>query len=360
MATPGGKRQSKGQLDGVSLAVAAVTLVAFLALLWASFAANDRMAANQGPSRMGVASDGSVWVNSHARLLHIARDGALLQSVALADLGLANPLSHVRVLADGRLIVGQAAPSGLFLCDVGAMRCERLIPAGETAHALMLAVDQSAGRVAVSDNAGHRLLLIDLASRRIIDATEPRRVLHPNGIAFLSDGTLLVSDTDRRTLARFEVGPDGFGKALAEYRVNQGPLRPGRHYPMEFAGTANGKWWVLVAEEGMRNADLMIHQPLGVPQDRVDLGPRSDPTDVVAFGGGVLVAEPLRFRVLAVDGYGTDVRPFGSPELLAELDAARRQHAIWRFVRNYSPIGMAIVPLLAAVFLRVRARRKAD
>jgi len=128
MATPGGKRHSNGQLDGVSVAVAAVTLVAFLALLWASFAANDRMAANQGPSRMGVASDGSVWVNSHARLLHIARDGALLQSVALADLGLANPLSHVRVLADGRLIVGQAAPSGLFLCDVGAMRCERLIP----------------------------------------------------------------------------------------------------------------------------------------------------------------------------------------------------------------------------------------
>lgn len=357
MATSGSSRQRARPVDRVALVAVLVTIAAFLVLLWASFAASERMAASQGPSRIGIAPDGSAWVTSHGALHHLAHDGALLKSVALKDLGLAPLLSHLRVMRDGRLIVGQAVPSGLFLCDLGAMRCERLLPRGETAHALMLAVDEASGRIAVSDNAGGRLLLFDLNTRSIVDATEPGRFLHPNGIAFLADRTLLVSEADRGALVRLAVGPDGFGKTLGSFRV-AGPPGSARRHPMEFAGTANGKWWVLVAEDAMRDAELVIQEPLGVPRERVDLGPRADPTDVVAFGGGVLVAEPLGFRLLAVDPAGIDVRPFGSPEFLGELAAARRAHAVWKLARDFAPIGMAVLPLACALFLWARARRK--
>lgn len=346
------------EADRFGVILAAATIVGFLVLAWASFAASERMAETQGPSRLGVAHDGTVWVNSHAGLHQLARDGTRLRSIPLADLGLGPIVSHVRVLRDGRLIVGQAEPSGLFRCDVGSLRCERLTPDGETAHALMLAVDEAAGRIAVSDNAGHRLLLLDMDGR-ILDATPRARFLHPNGIAFLPDGTILVSDTDRMALVQVAVGRDRIGAGLESFMVNVGPLRPGRHHPMEFAATADGKWWVLVAEERMRNADLMIHEPLGAPRQRVDLGPRSDPTDVVAFANGVLVAEPTRVDLLEVSRDGAKVQPFGAPEFRAELGATRRKHALWTFVRDFSPTGMAVLPVLAVLILWTRGRRDA-
>jgi len=358
LVTLGSRRRSARGIDQLALVVAVATIAAFLLLLWVSFAATDRMAATQGPTRMGVAPDGSVWVNSHAGLHHLARDGALLQSVVLADLGLATPLSTVRVLRDGRLIVGQAVPSGLFLCDLERTRCERLTSAGETAHALMIAVDERTGRIAVSDNAGYRLLLLDLNGRRILDATPRGRFSHPNGIAFLSDDTLLVANTDRRALVTLEVGGERFGRRLETFWAYTGPLRPGRILPMEFARTADGKWWMLVAMDRMKNADLVIHDPLGVPRMRIDLGARSDPTDVTAFGDGVLVAEPTRVRLLAIDKDGTNVRQFGSPEFLAQLDATRSAHALWTLGRDFAPTGMAMLPLLCALFLWARGRRE--
>lgn len=351
-----GRKRNPLQADRFSLVLAATTIVAFLALLWASFTASERMAETQGPSRLGVAHDGSVWVNSHAGLHQLARDGTRLRSIPLADLGLGPLLSHVRVLRDGRLIVGQAVPSGLSRCDMGSLRCERLLADGETRHALMLAIDEAAGRIAVSDNAGHRLLLLDM-NGRLLDATPRGRFLHPNGIAFLPDGTILVSDTDRMALVQVAVGRDRIGAGLESFMVHVGPLRAGRHHPMEFAPTADGKWWVLVAAEGMRDADLMIHQPLGVPRHRVDLGPRSDPTDVVPFASGVLVAEPIRVDLLEVSRDGGKVQPFGAPEFRAELDATRRKHALWTIARDFGPVGMAALPVLCVLVLWARGMR---
>jgi hypothetical protein len=329
--------------------IAGIAVALVLALAALSFGAAERMAETQGPSRMGVAADGSLWVNSHAGLHRLLPDGTRVAHVPLAALGLGPVLSDVRPLADGSLLLAQAIPSSLQRCHPATRQCERLAADVRTAHALMVDVDEKRRRVVVSDNAGHRLLLVDLDTGRLLDETPPELVLHPNTIAFDGPDGVLVSDADRGRIARIHLGGDQFGLTVASHRTPG--LRPGRYWTMDFARLSSGQWWVLVAAEGMKDADLVVHKGLGGGLHRIDLGGRSDPTKVVPFADGALVAEPTRVDLLRLRADGTVAGGFGDDAFRAELDATRRRHQAWTLIRNSGPTGMAVVPIVAIVLL---------
>jgi len=334
--------------------IAGAAIALFVALAALSFFATERMAETQGPSRIGVAPDRSLWIVSHANLHQLLPDGTRIARVPLAALGLGPVLSDVRPLRDGRLMLAQAAPSGLYRCDPVRARCERLAADVPTHHALMVDVDEARARVVVSDNAGHRLLLLDLATGRLLDATPVERFLHPNTVAFDGAGAVIVSDTDRGRIARVELGGDRFGRTVESHSVAPRGLRPGRHWVMDFARLPSGQWWVLVAAERMKDADLVVHDPLGNAVRRIDLGERSDPTKVVSFAHGVLVAEPIRGDLLHLRADGTVLGGFGDDVFRVELATAHLRHRAWTVIRDFGPAGMAVVPLVAIVILRRR------
>jgi hypothetical protein len=336
------------------IAGVAIALVAALAAL--SFGATERMAESQGPSRIGVAPDRSLWILSHAHLHQLLPDGTRIGRVPLAALGLGPLLSDVRPLRDGKLVLAQAEPSGLHRCDPVRARCERLAADVQTAHALMVDVDEARARAVVSDNAGHRLLLVDLASGRLLDETPFELVRHPNTVALDGAGGVIVSDTDRQRIVRVLLNDDAFGLAVEPRGVATRGLRPGREWPMDFARLASGQWWVLVAADRMKEADLVVHEPLGNFVRRIELGSRSDPTKVVPFANGILVAEPIRGELLHLRADGTVVGAFGDQVFRTELAVAHVRHLTWTLIRNLGPVGMAVVPLVAVVILWRRGR----
>ncbi|MGH8681580.1 MAG: hypothetical protein ACREVS_08685 [Burkholderiales bacterium] len=334
--------------------IAGAAIALFLALAALSFFATERMARTQGPSRIGVAADRSLWIVSHASLHQLLPDGTRIARVPLAALGLGPVLSDVRPLRDGQLLLAQAVPSGLYRCHPVSARCERLAADVATQHALMVDVDEARARVVVADNAGHRLLLLDLATGRLLDETPVEQVLHPNTIAFDGADAVIVSDTDRGRIVRVLLDDDRFALTVEPRKVVTRELRPGRHWPMDFARLPSGEWWVLVAADRMKDADLVVHEPLGNAVRRIDLGERSDPTKVVSFAHGVLVAEPTRGDLLHLRADGTVRGGFGDDVFRVELAAAHLRHRAWTLIRDFGPAGMAVVPLVAIVILRRR------
>src|SRR5213593_2758329 len=70
-----------------------------------------------GPSKIGLAPDGTVWVASHGGLHHFTGAGARKEVVALSALGRGSIISELLPLADGALVLAEAVPSAAYRCN---------------------------------------------------------------------------------------------------------------------------------------------------------------------------------------------------------------------------------------------------
>ena len=338
-------------------AVAAAVFAAVVLCIVVMYHAGARLGAGmQGPSKIARAPDGTVWVASDGKLHQFSADGERKQVIPLRDLGLGTFPSELLPLADGTLVLAEAEPSAAYRCDVAAKRCtpftaEIAKSVGPTKHALMIAADESAQRFYISDNAKHRLILLDFDGK-VLDVTAPRRLIYPNEIHVEKPGEIVVVDTNHHRLVRIDVAGDRFGADLWEMKTNVGSLhRAGRIWPMDFAAAANGGWWVLDARDGMKDADLLLFGADGNELKRIDLGPGSDPTQIATIDGGLLVADPTQATLTRIGEDGENAVAWGGATFSAELSELKASRSMWRNLRLAAQVLVVVFPLIGVLLL---------
>jgi len=334
----------------------AVAILAAVGLCIAAiyYAGEQLGAVVPGPSKIGLAPDGTVWVASHGGLHHFTAAGVRKEVVALSALARGAIISELLPLSDGTLVLAEAVPSAAYRCDIAARVCTSITAkvaasVGPTAHALMIAADEQRGRFYISDNANHRLLLLDFDGK-VLDATAPRRLFYPNELAVEKSGQLVVVDTTHRRLVRIPVERDAFGPDLWQMKTDNSLLRPGRRLPMDLAPSPGGGWWVLIARDGMKEGDVVLFGADGNAVKRIDLGPDSDPTQIAIVPGGLLVADPSRAALTRIAPDGSVAGPWGDSAFQAELGGLRESRSLWSTLRLAAQVLLVALPL-AGVFL---------
>ena len=342
--------------DWRKTAIAATILTAVLGLLALVVVSSDRIAKIQGPSKLALAADGSVWVQSHGTLHRFSTSGERTQKIALADLGRGNVLSDILPLRDGTLLVAEAKPSAAYRCDPVALICRALklaistVP-DTTAGVLTFAADEARERLYIADNANHRLFISDL-NGTVLAVSENDAVFFPNELSLDSSGHLVVADTNHHRIVRFAVEGDRFGAPESMMYTSRNKLsRSGRVWPNDFVYMPGGESWVLNADNGMRNADLLVFDAAGNVLRQIDLGVDADPTQLLRLDDRVLVADPTRFRLDAFDSTGNSAGIWGDTAFQNELQALRLQRTQWKQARLTSQIGVVLLPLLGILLL---------
>jgi len=115
---------------------------------------------------------------------------------------------------------------------------------------------------------------------------------------------------------------------------------------MDLAQSPEGDWWVLIAREGMTDADLVLFGGDGKAKKSIDLGPGSDPTRIASISGGLLVADPTRVTLTRVSAKDASVAPWGDSAFQAELDVLRASRSLWSKLRLAAQALVVVFPLV--------------
>ena len=339
--------------------VAALALAAVLACLYGIVEAGRRIYYSIGPSKAVATADGGLYLVSHGYIHVFGKDGVRRQAVSLESLGASLTPSDLAVHRDGRVVVANPDGSALERCKLPAGPCEQLefgltrvlAQVALPLNSVKVWIDDDRGRYYISDNAGHRLVIADFAGKVIASSTN-HVVFYPNQLRLTAPGELTVVDTNHARVATFDVSSDRIGRVMRELPVAARKVaRKGRRWPFDAAQLPSGETWVLVADDHMSNADLVVFDANGATNRRIDLGADSDPFDIELWGDRVIVADATNYRVEALTLDGRPVRAFNDAAFERELKDAKREPDMWRSVRVAAQLGIVLFPVLAILVL---------
>lgn len=339
-------------------AVAALAMVAMAACAWLLYEAGRRAYETIGPSKAVAAADGGLYVVSHGAVHRFDASGKRVGRRELAPLGVSRTPSDLAVHRDGTLVIADPEANRLVRCPPEAP-CVPVVTGLHRApgkaqflhNSAKVHIDEVRRRYYVSDNAGHRLLAADFDGRRLGESVRGA-VHYPNVLRLVAPDRLMVADTNHRRVAVFDVSGERVGRVVdAMPTAAPGVARIGRVWPFDAIRLPGGETWVLIAMEGMKDADLVVFDGAGVPRRRIDLGDDADPFAIEPWGGRIVVADGLRFRLDAVTPAGSVEPALGDAQFLRELGEGRERFHGWRRARLAAQAGLVIVPLLAILAL---------
>lgn len=341
--------------SGLKYALVGSVIIGMLLMLVLVWYSTNQINSQYGPSKIRVTQQGEIWIHSDGVLHVLNASGDVRRSIRLKTLGRAALLSDFFPLSNGDLLLAEPDSHEIYRCRPDASCIPLLKGArssvGLTKNAMLLTVDEERQRLYVADNAGHRLLLLDLTGK-LLDATpkQSSRFWYPNQIEF-QNGELLVANTNYRKLERLSVADDRFGEASWTLRTAAAQVRPGRKWPMSFVSLPDGQWWVAIAQEGMRNADVAMFDAAKKTTGYVALEKNADPVSMVVLGNRVLLADTEHYRIRQVDLQGHPMPDFGSTAFRKSLAQPVQAAATWRQVRLGAQVGMIVLPLFAILVL---------
>jgi sugar lactone lactonase YvrE len=344
----------KGELNPRQTAVAGVMIAGMLACLGLMVHAGNALNRDVGPSALAVAPDGRLFVASHGKVHVFTKEGRREQAFDLRGLGVDRIPADLAVRSDGRLLVADPSAALLAVCDLQKGRCggRDLGLPGWTAEHLMpgntfkFALDEAQGRIYISDNGGNRLVIAD-HDGKVLSRSGGREVHFPNQIRSYAPGEVTVVDTNNRRVATFDVSGDKVGRVVRAFSTDApGVARAGRSWPFAMARLPDGGYWVLLAANGMKNADVILFSGDGKARKRVDLGEASDPFAIALWNGWVLVADARTYRLHAFNADGSELGQLSEADWDRELDQHRATAATWKLVRLLATLGVILFPLL--------------
>jgi len=310
------------------------------------------MAGHYGPSAGIRLPDGRTLIGSHGQL-HVFEGMRRTERIALSEFGLGSIAGDLDVLRNGELLVGDTATRRLMRCRLADRSC-RVFFDGGIRGAFKAEVEPGAGRVVLTDSSNHRLLLLDPEGRQIAaSAINGPRFNFPNGLAFGADGLIAVADTDNRRLALMRLEgdmlrpePDDISLAAA-----LGPVTG--FFPIDVRPDARGRWWVIVANNGLERGALFVLHPDGRLLRQLPLGADPDPIALVALPDAMLVLEPSTFAVTRLTLEGS-AQPFGDRAFSQEL-AAERERVQWLSNARLAVQALLVAFCCGVLFAAVRA-----
>ncbi|MCC2637750.1 MAG: hypothetical protein K0Q68_1469 [Moraxellaceae bacterium] len=305
-----------------------------------------KLTGNHGPQALSRDGQGGVFLATDHDLLHLDRQGRLLDRHPVAALGLV----EINALAQGEgssLWLYDSQLRRLFRCDTRAWAC---VPFGgdklELGQNVQLAwLYGRDRRLLVSDNTHHRLLAFAEDGSRL---SLPAYTWHfPNQLSTCCGSALLADSDTRRIVVLDPVGNRATATALAT-----------RERPYRFV-RRDSAWWVI--EAGVTLQDGRLRHYLDGRMRDIPLGV-SDPVALLDIGHSIVLAAKADWRLLALDPETLSVTTFGEARLQQEfrdrktaVESARRER------ERLPPLMLALLApaLLGGLFLQRRIDRAA-
>ncbi len=288
--------------------------------------------APQGP-RLPAVQGATLWLESHGALHQFNAQGQRLQHVDLSALQLSPNPTSLQFTQVQIFWVHDA--SRVHRCDLSQKRCTPLdLPelSGRTDYR-WVRVSSDESEVVVSDASGHRVLVYQrsaAAGKYLLQRTYADGMRFPNQSLQTPDG-MWVANTNQHQIVRLRSGPSGTQPARSEHPIAHPDLRPTRRFPFAMARDPQERLWVLVADGGMRNADLLRMNPQLQPERVIPIAQQQDPNAIALFDQHLLLTDMRNFVVHRLDLQGQVLAPFGDAPFRAELAAAhQRSQALGR------------------------------
>lgn len=323
----------------VGMAAMMALIVAFVlrGTLWP-----DRM----GP-RLPAQSGDTVWLVSHGALHQFDVGGHRINKIDWAELPVSDNASALQFTAPD--VFWTHDHSRVQRCTLSTRRCEALdLPElGPRRDYRWIRLSDDARELTVSDASSHRILVY----RRSADGapftlarTYSQGLRFPNQTLAVN-GQLWVANTNQHALTQLN-GQDATRPPLAKFPIDSLTLRTMRRFPFAMQRDDQQRLWVLVAGPSMGDADLLLMDAQLRPDRVVPLDAKQDPNALLWTGKEVLVTDMTRFRVDRVSADGQPLGTFGDAAFLAELDAARADHAWGSRLPSFLMGGIALLVLL--------------
>ena len=304
------------------------------------------------------APDGRVHVVYGDRLFIENPDGTSQRVVPLAELGIQTFHGDLAALSDGSVILargrmpelgaaeamhataGTATPDNtpsdtLMRCALDTLKCTQLDGHGTPARlgrTFMLAVDEDAQRIVVTDTSRHRVLLLDFEGRVL--ARDMQSFRFPNQVQRIAPGEVVIADSWHNRLVTVSYDGDRLGEPVVYATTDCWPGSSVRAQPTGFQLLPDGSRWAVAGLDLSFRAGLYrLEGDCATPID-TDLNP--DLLYLSASGDAVLVPDAEDIRIWRFDAYGTPLADFGSPELAAAFETARDRKAWLTIVFEYS------------------------
>jgi sugar lactone lactonase YvrE len=352
--------QEKSANTTAQSAIAALMILGMLACLGVVVYAGNEINRDIGPNALAVSPDGRLYVASHGKVHVFSSEIRRETSYDLETMGASRIPADIAVHSDGRLFVADPKLARLLACDVQKSRCgshdmgligwtpAHLVP-GNT---FKFSLDEARGRIYVSDNGGHRLLITDATGKILSSSAKSTEVVFPNQVQAFAPGELTVADTNHNRIVTFDVSGDRVGKVLREFPVAPSAVgRPGRVWPFGMVRLPDGSFWVMAARNGMKDADITLFDVSGKPLRRMDLGPDSDPFAIALWKDAVVVGDARNYRLHAFQADGTNLRAVRDPAFEAELRQVHAKADAWRGYRFQATIAMIAFPIVGVFVL---------
>jgi len=228
------------------------------------------------------------------------------------------------------------------------------------ASACKLEWDEERRRLLVTDGERHRILGYDRNGALIVTSEGGHGGLAvPNTLLLTPEDELVIADTNHHRLVALDA--ETLSGERWELPVTSGLGNFRRIWPTDVTRTAQGSYWVILADDLLAHGDVILFDPQHRPVRRLDLPADWDPVRLRRHGEAVLVAGYDSVDLLRVAADGGSITPFGDPGFRDALATAReRRQANERWWNLWVWVYIAPLGLLGviAAYLDYRHRHR--
>lgn len=338
-------------------------LVAALAGLAVTYAANQKSVAIQGPGAL-QAIDDTIWLGVNEELWVLDRAGHRIARRSARDLGFTEAVSNIVPAPGGKALLTSRGDRDWQLVDRRTLaRVGTIAPQwpddfrDNYLRAIHLAIAPD-GDIAVATGGGHAVLLFD-AQGRYKTRTRGGTYRFTNGLWWSPDGWW-TTDTNRFVLRLLDAGTLAVSVSLPL-------LEEPRRYP--FLGESipsQGE-----ALPGTQQLPLATVSRLGTlmePGHAVDVFPDGSQAvynrepfaelrDMAWFDGQLLLVDGGNYEIARFAPDRTAAAPFGDAQVRAELRQMREDRAFWRTLGSRYALFASLLLLVAGIGTYARQRR---
>ncbi len=329
----------RAMMVGIAAMMALIVAFVLRGTLWP-----DRM----GP-RLPAQSGDTVWLVSHGALHQFDANGHRIKKIDWAELPLSDNASALQFTAPD--VFWTHDQSRVQRCTLSTRRCDVLdLPELSTRRDYRwIRVSDDTRELTVSDASAHRILVY---RRNADNAPFTLARAYTQGLRFPNQtlavgGQLWVANTNEHAITQLDAQV-ATRPPLANFPVNNLALRAGHRFPFAMQRDHLQRLWVLVAGPGMDKADLLRLDADLKPDRVVPLDAKQDPNALLWTGKELLTTDMTRFRVDRISSDGQPLGTFGDAAFLAELDAARADHAWGSRLPSFLMGGIALLVLLCS------------
>ncbi len=312
-----------------------------------------------GPTHL-AASDDALYVSFGDSLYRLDANRTLADRIPLSALGVEGPLADIQVLHDGDLLLGDLEGGVIRRCAMPTRACRNIAPAAADAikRQFKFVADERSGELYIADTRRHRVLVQPLAGGELRELVGSGALKFPNELRVYESGTVYVADTNHHRVVGFAAKGDQTGPKLS---ARNELARAGHTWPVSFARGPLGKWWLLVADGRLENADVIVYDDSGTPLRRIDLPQGADPVFVTSWNKELVISDRALFRLYSVDPHAGKVFAFGSPELDRALTDARERKRQYQVFSTAALVflGLMVVGSFALGASVLQANRRA-